>query len=117
MSLQVTKNTVSPEIAILSLHGRLMMGEECRQLQLSVEELIKEGSKNVIVDLTHLEGIDSTGAGILVVCNGKLQKVNGSLRIAGAQGIVHETLTMIHVDRLVPFFPTAQEASQKLAAS
>ena len=117
MSLQVTKNRVSPELAILTLNGRLMMGEECRQLQLAVDETIKEGIKNVVVDLSHLEGIDSTGAGILVVCNGKLQKVHGNLRIAGAQGIVHETLTMIHVDRLVPFFSTAEEATQKLAAS
>ena len=117
MSLQVKKNKLSPELAILTLTGRLMMGEESRKLQHAVEEAINDGVKNVVVELSHLEGIDSTGAGILVVCNGKLQKVNGSLRIAGAQGIVHETLTMIHVDRLVPFFPTAEEASQKLAAS
>ena len=116
MSLQVSKNRIAPELAILSLAGRLMMGEECRQLQQAVEESIQQGIKNIVVDLSHLEGIDSTGAGILVVCNGKLQKVQGSLRIAGTQGIVHETLTMIHVDRLVPFFPTAEEASQKLAA-
>jgi anti-sigma B factor antagonist len=116
MSLHVEKNRLSPELAILALSGRLMMGEESKQLQLAVDDVIKEGVKHLVVDLTHLEGIDSTGAGVLVVCNSKLQKVHGSLRIAGTQGIVHETLVMIHVDRLVPFFPTAHEASQKLIA-
>jgi anti-sigma B factor antagonist len=117
MSLHVEKNQPSSEMAVLTLSGRLMMGNECRQLDHSINELMEGGVKHVVVDLTHLDGIDSTGAGILVVCHSRLQKAHGSLRIAGAQGIVNETLLMIHVDRLVPFFPTAQEASQSLAAS
>ena len=117
MSLHLEKSQPSAELTILPLSGRLMMGAESKQLQVAVDELIKEGVKHIVVDLAQLEGIDSTGAGILVVCHTKLQKVHGSLRIAGAQGIVHDTLVMIHVNRLVPFFPTAQEASQKLTAS
>ena len=117
MSLQVEKSQPSPELAILTLSGKLTMGPESRQLDQTITGLIKDGVKHVVVDLSHLEGIDSTGAGILVVCHSKLHKVQGSLRIAGAQGIVHETLLMIHVDRLVPFFPTTQEASESVAAS
>lgn len=117
MSLHVDKNQPNPETAILSLAGRLTMGPECRQLDATITELTKNGVKNVIIDLAHLDGIDSTGAGILVVCHSKLHKIQGTLRIAGAQGIVHETLLMIHVDRLVPFFPTAVEATQSVAAT
>lgn len=117
MSLQVQKTQPNPETAILSLSGRLTMGLECRQLDATISDLTKSGVKNVIIDLSRLDGIDSTGAGILVVCHSKLHKAQGSLRIAGAQGIVHETLLMIHVDRLVPFFPTAVEATQSVAAS
>jgi anti-sigma B factor antagonist len=117
MSLHVDKNQPNPETAILSLAGRLTMGPECRQLDSTITDLTQNGVKHVIIDLSRLDGIDSTGAGILVVCHSKLHKVHGSLRIAGAQGIVHETLLMIHVDRLVPFFPTAVEATQNVPAS
>jgi len=117
MNLHVETSQPTPETAVLTFSGRLVLGSESRELERAIDEAIKHGAKHIVVDLTRLDGIDSTGAGILVVCHAKLQKVNGSLRIAGAQGIVHETLLMIHVDRLVPFFPTAQEASQSLAAT
>jgi anti-sigma B factor antagonist len=117
MNLHVEKTQPFPEMAVLNLSGRLMMGNDCRQVERHIDDLINQGVKHVVVDLARLDGIDSTGAGILVVCHSKLRKVNGSLRIAGAQGIVQETLLMIHVDRLVPFFSTTQEASQSLAAS
>jgi anti-anti-sigma factor len=71
----------------------------------------------VIFDLSKLDAIDSTGVGIIVVCHAKLQKAGGSLRIAGAQGIVLETLQMTHVDRLVPLFPSADAAEQNFAAA
>ena len=113
MILQVQKNQLSPNTAVLALSGRLMMGNDSRQVEWSIADLIQSGVNKVIFDLTGLDGIDSTGVGILVTSQAKLQRAAGNLRIAGVQpGIVHETLTMTHVDRLVPFFPTAQEASE-----
>ena len=113
MILQVQKNQVTPEIAVLALSGRLLMGNDSQQVEWTVADLLKNGIKKVVFDLTALHGIDSTGVGILVVCQAKLQNAAGNLRIAGVQpGIVHETLQMTHVDRLVRFFPTTQEATQ-----
>ena len=33
------------------------------------------------------------------------------MRIVGPVGVVHDTLLMTHVDRLVPVFPTVNEAT------
>ena len=115
MSLQIAKSQPFREMTILTLTGKLLLGADCHKLEHAIDDLIAEGTKRVVIDMASLDGIDSTGAGILVVLHGKLHKVGGSLRIAGAQGIVHEALSMIHIDRLVPFYATAQEASQSLA--
>jgi len=88
------------------------MGNEAKQVEWNVSELLVAGVKRIIFDLALVDGIDSTGVGIIVMCQAKLQKAGGSLRVAGAQGIVLETLQMTHVDRLVPIFPTAKEAAQ-----
>ena len=73
MILEVQKKKATPEIVILELHGRLLMGNDSRQVEWSITEVMKEGAKKVVLDLRELDAIDSTGVGILVMCNAKLQ--------------------------------------------
>jgi anti-sigma B factor antagonist len=112
MILTVNKKHVTPEIGLAELHGRLLMGNDSRQVEWAVAEFLKEGVKKVVLDLSEVDTMDSTGVGILVMCHAKLQKEKGDLRIVSKQGIVHDTLLMTHVDRIVQCFPTIEEATQ-----
>ena len=116
MILQLQKSQLTPDVHRIELIGKLMMGNDSRQVEWALSELLTAGVKRVVFDLGKLDAIDSTGVGIIVVCHARLQKAGGNLSIAGAQGIVLETLRMTHVDRLMPFFPTA-EAAQGAAVS
>ncbi|MGB7439175.1 MAG: STAS domain-containing protein, partial [Candidatus Acidiferrum sp.] len=87
-------------------------GNDSRQVEWKVAELLGEGVKKIIFDLSKLESIDSTGVGIIVVCEGKVRKAGGAVRIAGPQGLVKHTLEMTHVDRLVQMYGTANEATE-----
>lgn len=89
-----------------------MMGNDSRQVEWAFAELLAEGVRKVILDLEKLDGIDSTGVGIIVVCHAKMHQAGGSLRIAGAHGIVLEALQMTHVDRLISFYPNVEAAGQ-----
>jgi anti-sigma B factor antagonist len=113
MILEVEKKQTPPDVAILELRGRLLMGNDSRQVEWSVADLLKDGVKKVVVDLRQVDAIDSTGVGILVMCNAKLQKAGAVMRIVSTDGIVESTLQMTHVDRIVKFFPTVEEASEK----
>lgn len=110
MILEVQKKQAAPDVSILELRGRLMMGNDSRQVEWSIADLLKNGVKKVVMDLRELDAIDSTGVGILVMCNAKLQKAGGMMRIVSSDGIVESTLQMTHVDRIVKFFQTVEEA-------
>jgi anti-sigma B factor antagonist len=112
MILSLHKNQPSPDLCRLEFTGKLMMGNDSRQVEWAITELLAAGVLKVILDLQKLDGIDSTGVGIIVVCHGKVQKAGGHLCVAGAQGIVLETLHMTHVDRLMQIFPTAEVAEK-----
>ena len=88
MILEVQKKQATPEIVVLELRGRLLMGNDSRQVEWSIAEVMKEGGKRVVMDLRELDAIDSTGVGILVMCNAKLQKAGGVMRIVSTDGIV-----------------------------
>jgi anti-sigma B factor antagonist len=114
MILQLEKSQLAPDICQVELSGKLMMGTESRQVEWMVSGLLKEGVKKIIFELSKLDSIDSTGVGIIVMCEGKVKKAGGELCIAGPVGLVRHTLTMTHVDRLVKCFSTASEAAQSL---
>jgi anti-sigma B factor antagonist len=112
MILQLKKSQPAPDICLMEFTGKLMMGNDSRQVEWGVAEQLVAGVKKIIFDLSKLEAIDSTGVGIIVMCEGKVRKAGGEVRIAGPAGLVHDTLVMTHVDRLVRIFPTANDAAQ-----
>ena len=113
MILQLHKHLLSPDLCQLEFVGKLLMGNDSRQVEWAINDLLKNGLKKVVVDLRGLDAIDSTGVGILVMCNAKLQKAGGVMRIVSTDGIVESTLQMTHVDRIVKFFATVEEANEK----
>lgn len=112
MILQLQKSHPATDICLVEFTGKLMMGNDSRQVEWTVGELLGAGVKKIIFELSKLDSIDSTGVGIIVMCEGKVRKVGGEVRIAGATGLVRDTLVMTHVDRLVKLFPTASEAAK-----
>jgi anti-sigma B factor antagonist len=112
MILTVNKKQLKADVGLAELHGRLLMGNDSRQVEWTIGEFLKEGVKKVVLDLSGVDTMDSTGVGILVMCHAKLQKEKGDLRIVSKAGLVHDTLLMTHVDRIVRFFPTVDDAAK-----
>ena len=117
MILQLQKSQPAADVCLLEFSGKLMMGNDSRQVEWSVAELLKQGVKKIVFDLSRLDSIDSTGVGIIVMCEGRVRNAGGEVRIAGPAGLVHDTLVMTHVDRLMRFFPTAGEAARDFSVA
>jgi anti-sigma B factor antagonist len=90
--------------------GRIVLGNNSRDVELTLAEILRDNAKKIIFDLKGVTMLDSTGVGILVVCQGKITKEGGELRVAGATGIVEEVLKVTSVDKLFRLFSTVTEA-------
>ena len=112
MILSVQRKSVEPDIAILEMTGRIAMGSDSQRIEWGLAELLKENIKRVIFDLTKVTFLDSSGIGILMMCQAKLKKAGGALHIAGAQGMVEETIEITSLNKIVPIYPSAAEAAQ-----
>jgi len=109
--LEIQTKPLPPDIVVLELAGRITIGRDCKQLEWSVENLVKEGRKKVIFDLTGVTHLDSTGIGIVVMSAGQLKKAGGELRVAGASAHVEEVLKMTNIDQIVVLHPTTAAAA------
>ena len=111
MILTIEQKQIPPDITVLELTGRIVLGNNSRDVELKLGELLRASVRKIIFDLKGVNMLDSTGVGILVVCKGKMTKEGGELRIAGATGIVDEVLRMTSVNKLMQLFPSVQEAA------
>jgi anti-anti-sigma factor len=110
MILTINRMQVAPDIEVLQMVGRIVLGNDAKAVEWKLDEFLKEGCKKVIFDLGGVTVLDSTGVGILVVCFARMKKAGGTLHIAGAQGMVEQTLRMTNVDRLIELYPTVPDA-------
>lgn len=111
MILTIEHKQIPPDIAVLEMKGRIILGNSSRDVELKLAEVLAQNVRKVIFDLSGITILDSTGIGILVVCQGKLAKVAGQLRIAGATGFVLDTLKSTSVDKILHLFPTVEAAA------
>lgn len=112
MILNVQRKSVEPDVVVLEMSGRIAMGSDSQRIEWGLAELLKENHKKIVFDLSDVIYLDSSGVGILMMCHAKLKKAGGSLHIAGAQGMVAETLDITSVSKIVNLYPTADEAAQ-----
>jgi anti-anti-sigma factor len=109
--LNLERKQIPPDIEVLGMSGRIVLGNNSRDVELKLAEILGENAKKIIFDISGITLVDSTGIGILVVCQGKIAKAGGKLRIAGATGFVDDTLKLTNVDKILHLFPTIADAA------
>jgi len=92
---------VEPDLTVIELTGHLNLGNELMTVEAAVKRLIQDGARKLVVDVTKLDYIDSAGIGMLVGCNGQMDRAAGKMRVAGAQGAVAKAFGVVHMDRIM----------------
>lgn len=117
MILTINRTQIEPGIDVLEMNGRIVLGNDAKNVEWKCEELLKENRKNVVFNLEKVTVLDSTGVGILVMCYARIKKAGGALHIAGANGMVEHTLRMTNVDRLIELYPSVADAVAAFSAA
>ena len=103
------------EVDVIDISGRLSLGNTLMALERSIQNLIEQGSRKLVVNLAKLDFIDSAGVGTLIACNGQMEQKQGKMRIAGAQGAVARTFELVHMGRIVALDGDLDSACNNLA--
>ena len=110
--MNLKKKQIGPGIVVLEMADRIASGRDCQRINEEVELLIREGQTRIIFDLSGVHYIDSAAVGSIVRSLCTLKNSGGTLRLAGAKGMVQGVLRLTHVDRVIGIYPTAREACQ-----
>jgi anti-sigma B factor antagonist len=97
-------------IVILELDGRITVGKEASTLRDTIAELNTAGMRNVVLNLAHVDYIDSTGLGALVMAATTLRKNGGNLKLVHLNRRNIELLVMTKLATIFEIFNDEQDA-------
>lgn len=104
---------------IVKVGVRLLESGNARSFKEALASAAGEGKRQVILDLSNVEEIDSAGMGALVAVLKWVRRFDGSMRLSCVQRTVREPLELTMLHRILPIHATVDEAieEQTLAIS
>ena len=94
----------------LELSGNLRSGEPVSQLKESIKAELRNGARNILLDMSAVTSIDSSGLGEIVSSLITVQGLDGSLKIAGLNT---RSSAVIHVTGLEPILNATPQIMPK----
>ena len=108
--MEIDTSDLAPGAAVLRLEGRLNMVSAPR-LKSAIDQAVDGGSPRVVVDLTAVSFMDSSGLGALIAGLKKARQSSGDLRITGVNQQVATVLALTNLDRVLRAHPSVEAAS------
>jgi anti-sigma B factor antagonist len=93
---------------VVTLHGEVDLRSSPR-LRDDLIDIIDERPQRLIIDLTHVSYMDSSGVGTLVEIKRRLEQNGGKLALAGLQPRVRSVFEITRLDR---FFTLAADVNE-----
>ena len=95
---------------IVELKGNVMGGEDTKEFNELLHKLIDEGKKNVIVDLSAVKFMNSSGLGMLISGLTTMTRENGRLILAHVTEKIESLLIITKLITIFESFETVEEA-------
>jgi anti-sigma B factor antagonist len=112
VALKITNREIDG-VAVLALDGRIVLGEETSALREKVKSLLGEGKKNIVLNLSNVTLIDSSGLGALVAAYTSAKSGGASLRLCSLGSRSNE---LLQVTKLYTVFEVSDTEADALRA-
>ena len=97
-------------ILIIDLKGRLIAGPDVATFRAGVEQATQTASVNAILNLLHIDYIDSTGLGAMVMSAQQLKKAGGAAKLLNLNRRNIELIGLTRLDTVFEVFDDETEA-------
>ncbi len=102
------------EIAIVRVIETKLYQNVVSPFQNTIVSLLDKGEKNLIIDLTQVDVMNSSSLGVLILAWDRLSKENGKLVIVGLCPLLDELFQRMKLDLLFRIAKTEEEAIDQI---
>jgi len=104
------KYTEKYEAVVIELKGNVMGGDDTKDFNELLHKLIDEGKKHVIVDLSDVKFMNSSGLGMLISGYTTIKNGGGILKLANATEKIESLLVITKLMSVFEHFSSVEEA-------
>lgn len=87
-----------------------MLGEPAASFRDAVEQMLKSGHHNIVVNFSEVSYADSAGVGALALNFSRVKAAGGVLAVVAPQKTLVDLMDLTRLSALIPVFGTEQEA-------
>lgn len=116
MNLTMHSRTPNETTCVLVIEGEVDVYTS-PQLKQDIIELAEKGIKHLIINLSEVEYLDSTGLGVLIGGLKRLRENNGNMVLVGPGMRISRIFEITGLDKIFDIYATEQEASEKEGVS
>ena len=116
MDLNISNKQVG-DVSLVALRGRIILGEGSSALRERVKDLVGDGKKIIVLNMTNVTYIDSAGLGALVAAHVSAKKESAVLLLSDLGTKFHEVMQVTRLLTVFNVFATEADAISSLAAT
>lgn len=94
----------------IELKGNVMGGPEAAELNDLLHKFLEEGKKNVVIDLSDVKFMNSSGLGMLISGFTTMKNGGGNLKLAGATDKIQSLLVITKLITIFENYDSVEEA-------
>lgn len=97
-------------VMVIKMEGSMLGGPEASELNNALHKLIEGKKKKIVVDLSGVTLMNSSGLGMLIGGVTTMRNASGDLKLAGANEKVTQVFKITRVGNVVELHETVKEA-------
>ena len=103
------------EIMVLELSGKIMGGDDFDLFSNTIKGLVDEGQRDIILNLSRVKWINSTGLGLMVSAYTSLVKAGGRMKITEVSERIDNILHVTQLELIFETYPKEKDAIASFA--
>ena len=107
------KEKIEGDVAILEISGKLMGGPETQQIHDHIKGLIADNVNKVIINLSKVKWMNSSGLGVLMASYTTIKNKGGDLKLANVADKVN---SLLMITQLMTIFKTYNSVDRALVS-
>ncbi len=110
------KTTEKYNAVVIELKGNVMGGEDTKNFNEYLHNLIEKGKKNIVIDLSGVKFMNSSGLGMLIGALTTVKKADGQLKLARVTDKIESLLIITKLITIFESFDTVEEAVETFSS-
>jgi len=103
------KVNIYMDVAVVDLREKALDASNSEKLKKGMADTLESYNK-VVIDMSRVEFVDSSGCGALLSCLRQLGDRGGDLKLCGVQKNVERLFELVRMNRIIDVYPSKEDA-------